>query len=124
MNLSTHTIMTDHDTETQPEQPNEDAGMWAIVEIMGHKRRAGFIRKTEEFGAPMLRIDIPANDEHDKATQFYGVHTIYCITPVDQMTATRAAAALRADPVSVYIPQLPERRDAELEIGYDADSMF
>lgn len=36
---------------------------WAILELMGHRRLAGFISQVEMFGAAMLRIDVPGPDE-------------------------------------------------------------
>jgi hypothetical protein len=32
---------------------------WAIVELMGHRQRAGYVKEAEMFGAKMLRLDIP-----------------------------------------------------------------
>ena len=32
---------------------------WAIVELMGHRRLAGYVTETELAGAPMLRLDVP-----------------------------------------------------------------
>lgn len=32
---------------------------WAIVELMGHRRLAGYVRQAEQFGVAMLRLDVP-----------------------------------------------------------------
>lgn len=34
---------------------------WAIVELMGHRRLAGFVREVSMFGASMLRLDDDAD---------------------------------------------------------------
>lgn len=48
---------------------------WAIVEIMGHHRQAGRISEVTQFGAVLLRVDVPAGDGW--ATEFYGGASIY-----------------------------------------------
>lgn len=37
------------------------AGMWAIVEQLGHRRLVGQLSEVDVAGAPMLRIDIPTD---------------------------------------------------------------
>lgn len=32
---------------------------WAILELMGHRQRAGLVQEVELFGGKLLRIDIP-----------------------------------------------------------------
>jgi hypothetical protein len=32
---------------------------WAIVELMGHRTRAGHVSEVELFGAKMMRIEVP-----------------------------------------------------------------
>jgi hypothetical protein len=48
---------------------------WAIVELMGHRTRAGLVSEVELFGAKMLRIDIPGVDSpaHYSAAAIYGI---------------------------------------------------
>lgn len=36
--------------------------MWAIVELMGHVRLAGYVTEEERFGAKLGRIDIHAKE--------------------------------------------------------------
>jgi hypothetical protein len=74
---------------------------WAIVELMGHRRLAGYVREAEQYGATMLRLDVPdAEDGSDLiATQFYGGSAIYCVTPTDEDTARKVAALAQPSPV-------------------------
>lgn len=32
---------------------------WAILELMGHRRLGGRVSQVEQYGVPMLRIDVP-----------------------------------------------------------------
>ena len=41
---------------------------WAIVELMGHRRLAGYVRQAEQFGAAMLRLDVPEHPWKDGCT--------------------------------------------------------
>lgn len=87
--------------------PTDDDGwQWAIVEIFGHRRHAGRCREQEQFGAKMLRIDVPkATPEptlFDSAdgkpsqplivweTHFYGGSAIFSFTPTDEASVMRA----------------------------------
>ena len=52
---------------------------WAIVELMGHRQRPGYVKEVEIGGAKMLRIDIPADG--GDVTEFYSAAAIYSIRP-------------------------------------------
>ena len=66
---------------------DEPTEQWAVVELMGHKVVAGQVSKSELFGKPLLRIDIPESGSRKPFSQFYGLDTIYCITPVSEDVA-------------------------------------
>lgn len=56
---------------------------WAMVELMGHRQRAGFVKDVEMFGGKLLRIDIPV--EADKTvTEFYGCSAVYALRPCSE----------------------------------------
>ena len=38
---------------------------WTHLELFGHRRMAGMVREVELFGAPMCRIDVPADNDTD-----------------------------------------------------------
>lgn len=65
---------------------------WAILELMGHRRRAGRVAEVEMFGGKLLRIDIPAGD--GEVTEFYGATSIYSLRPATEEVARRAAGQL------------------------------
>jgi hypothetical protein len=47
---------------------------WAILELMGHRTRAGHVSEVELFGSKMLRLDIPGAErpEYYMAAAIYG----------------------------------------------------
>ena len=71
---------------------------WAILELMGHRRRAGQVSEVELASAKLLRLDIPAVDDEGAAipalTEFYGGAAIYCLTPCAEDVARRIARAI------------------------------
>ena len=79
---------------------------WANVELMGHQRVVG--RCTQEMiaGAPMLRIDIPSEDEHasdeEFTTRYYGSSAIYCITVVSEEVARKLCKRISQKPSFVW----------------------
>ena len=60
-------------------------GFWAIVELMGHVRIAGFVTEEDRFGVRMGRIDI--YDGEKCVTQFFSGSSVYRITPVEESIA-------------------------------------
>lgn len=85
--------------------------IWGVVEIMGHNRFAGRISQSTEFGAPLLRVDVPAFGHPDDPvdgcpgfTKLFGPGAIYSITITDEATARRAAQSVRAQPFAIYLP--------------------
>ena len=90
---------------------------WAIVELMGHRRRAGRVSEVEQYGARLLRVDIPIAGEDGGVTEFYGGSAIYGLHPTDEAVA-RAVAEQIGDPRPVApktfrleAPLDPEPRD-------------
>ncbi len=56
---------------------------WAIVELMGHRQRGGYVKDVEMFGGKMLRIDIPVSPEAT-VTEFYGCTALYALRPCSE----------------------------------------
>ena len=102
------------------------APTWAIVELMGHRQRAGLCQQVEQFGAVMLRIDLPT-DDGTEVTEFYGGSSIYAFRPCTEAVA-RAFAKECVDPRPVspvnfrpVNPQLPFGRGRADEFEDDED---
>ncbi len=64
---------------------------WAILELMGHRQRPGFVEEVELAGGKLLRVDIPAADGSVMASELYGCAAIYCLRPVTEEVARDAA---------------------------------
>jgi hypothetical protein len=102
---------------------------WAILELMGHRRLAGFVRETELAGQGVLRLDVPhateADDEQAEehgeslwlATQFYAPSALYCLTPTDEATAR--AIAVRNQPAPVQRWELSPPAAVAVDAGGD-----
>jgi hypothetical protein len=75
---------------------------WAILELMGHRRLGGQVKQVEQYGAAMVRIDVPAVEDHAAFTQFYGGGSIYSVTPTTEEIAHYVANLVRAAPVSRF----------------------
>lgn len=63
---------------------------WAIIELMGHRRVAGYVSEREVAGARFLQIEIP-QDSGEWRTQLYAPQAVYCITPVTEQVARALA---------------------------------
>ncbi len=83
---------------------------WAIVELMGHRRLAGFVSEQVIAGSAFLRIDVPSDPP---ATQFYSAGAVYAITPTSEDTARRAAGVGKVAPVNRW--ELPAPPNAAVD---------
>lgn len=81
---------------------------WAIVELMGHRKLAGYVREVTIAGAAMMRLDIPCDPP---VTQYYGANSLYCLTPTTEELAKQVAQAARPTPVSRYELPAPPNAD-------------
>jgi hypothetical protein len=92
--------------------------LWAIVELLGHRKIAGRVTEQTIAGASLVRIDVPDvpgddyNDPIAGFTQFYGASSLYCLSPVTEDVANRYAQAIRSAPIQRF--ELPAiRRPAD-----------
>lgn len=125
------------------EQPQSSFEGWAILEIFGHQRYAGYVT-TQAFGqAVLFRVDVPLLGERERVTKhgeyasggyvppgatvkdeaiqgytkFFGPGAIYAMTPCTQDAAEKALAAMQTRKVSLI--SLPP--DAALPPASDSD---
>jgi len=78
---------------------------WAIVELMGHRQRAGRVSEIQQFGATMLRIERFAPDEEEPfSIEDYGGTAIFCLHRCTERMARAAEADMRRQQI------LAERR--------------
>lgn len=71
---------------------------WAIVEVMGHNKYAGFVSAETIAGAPMLRVDVPGVPGREPFTKYLSPSSLYGISPCTEKTATLRAASLKKTP--------------------------
>lgn len=104
---------------------------WVILELMGHRRLAGWLTEQEIGGKGFLRLDIPGEPTNKipAATQLYNPTAVYCITPTTEDIARRVALRDRPAPVSAW--ELPPAITADEEAdevraaaGFDDDGPF
>lgn len=94
---------------------------WAILELMGHRRLAGYVTEQDIAGVAMLRIDVPCDPP---TTQYYSGSAVYCITPTSEETARKVATMGRPAPVQRWElpaasgPHLGDDPDGDLD-GHD-----
>jgi hypothetical protein len=81
---------------------------WAILELMGHRRIAGYIREAELAGGSFLRIDVLGADGTLGASQFYAPGAVYCITPTNEETVRELG--MRWEPPVVTAAVYQEQR--------------
>ncbi len=118
---------------------------WAVVEIFGHQRFAGFVT-TEAFGqAVLFRVEVPPLEERERVTKhfeyidgkslppgstvnegavqgyskLFGTGAIYAITPCTEEAAIKAVEAMQSRPLTV-VKLAPERALAGV-ISDDSD---
>lgn len=92
---------------------------WAILELMGHRRLAGYVTEQEIAGAGMLRIDVPGDNDGVHATHFYSPSSLYCLTPVTEEVARGLAARTKPTPVQRW--ELPAPREPERPSEYEEE---
>jgi hypothetical protein len=68
---------------------------WALIEQMGFRKTVAKVREVEQFGAKMLRLDVPFFDGDGPpagfTTRFAGGQSLYQVSPMDEELALTAA---------------------------------
>lgn len=83
---------------------------WVIIELMGHRRLAGYLTEQEIGGRGFLRLDVPGDadaGEPTVITQLYNPQSVYCITPTTEAFARAVAAGSRPAPVQRWELEQP-----------------
>ncbi len=91
---------------------------WAILELMGHRRLAGYVTEQEIAGASFLRLDVHTADSI-VATQFYSPASVYCLTPTTEDIARALGERSQPQPVQRYelAPAARSARDTIEDTG-------
>lgn len=104
---------------------------WCVLELMGHRKLAGYV--TDDEG--MVRIDVylqaPDEDEHGNtpgpiATQWYGRAAIYCITATTRENCLALTRSHQPQPIGRWELPAPEPDDEpdremlDAQVEYDS----
>ena len=107
------------------EQIKPDFRQWAVVELMGHQRIAGWVTEETIGGCSFIRVDVPKADapadspltpENTMFTRHLGSPAIYALNPTTQAEVMRIVKVLHPPPPT---PRVSEQR--ALSAGYDDD---
>ena len=74
---------------------------WAILELMGHSKSAGYVKTVELAGHGMLRVDVPGENGDVNRTEYFSPGALYALRPVSEEFA-RLTAREMARPISTY----------------------
>jgi hypothetical protein len=82
----------------------DDTGMWAVVEMLGHRRVVGRVSETTLAGAGFLLVELVNADGSIRGTQYVAPASIYAITPTtrDRVLADRPQLELTRAYVDDY----------------------
>lgn len=75
---------------------------WALVELMGHQKIAGWVTEMTIAGVAFLRVDVPDKNGNPTFSRFYAPGAVYCISPVDKQIAVGLALKMEVEPVHRY----------------------
>lgn len=89
----------------------ESFDLWAIVEVMGHKRFSGHVSEQSIGGASFIRVDVPATKRAAAFTKLLGAASIYCISPCSEEIAKADAESNVGNPLSELSLPLEMRED-------------
>jgi hypothetical protein len=79
---------------------------FAVIEFMGHRKRAGKVKTAEIGGTAVFQVETKTPDGQT-LTEVYNASSLYCLTPCTEAVASIAARSINPSPVSTW--DLPER---------------
>lgn len=102
-------------TSPSPDNAAPQEFGWVLLELMGHRQRIGIAREEYVGSGKMIRIDIPAGNDGEAVTEFYGTNAVYSLRPITEEVAKDHWAARDPRPVrpasyrpSTQIEDLPD----------------
>ena len=97
---------------------------WAVVEVCGHQKYAGFVTEQAIGGASFVRVDVPEVSDHEAFSKLFGAAAIYSITPCSEELAKVVAERTTSTALNVYCPELyPPKETKAIPSGdpFDGD---
>jgi hypothetical protein len=101
--------------------PPDKLGAWAIIELFGHTRIAGYVSEYVIGRRALIRVDVPDVPNVPAFTRLYGTSAIYSISFVDEDTARRAVYAIHHHQLAVLGEQLVVAGDLQVVVDRMAE---
>jgi hypothetical protein len=79
---------------------------WAVVELFGHDRIAGYVTEQEIAGSAFVRVDVPEVDGEPGFSKLFGPSAIYSLTPVSEDVARAACVRFAVRPLGTWTPSV------------------
>jgi hypothetical protein len=86
----------------------EKKEFWAMIELFGHQRMAGYLTEETIGGSSFIRVDVPQVEGSQAFTKYYGQDAIYSITPISEELAKVLIKRMQPAPLNIYIPEIKE----------------
>jgi hypothetical protein len=87
------------DIKAAVNEPEADQfGEWAVIELMGHRRVAGYATEQRVAGHGFIRVDVHDAEGVLQVTQIYAPSAVYCIHPSTRDAVLQLATALKPPP--------------------------
>ena len=91
---------------------------WVILELLGHRRLAGYLTEQQIAGTLFLRLEIPGAGGQPDITQLYSPGSVYAITPTTDDIARRVASRSWPAPVQRWeLPPAPGERPEDVDLN-------
>ena len=75
---------------------------YAILELLGHRQRPGFVTEVEVAGSKMLRVDVPIGKDDAgqdvTLTEYYSGAAVYALRPCTEAVARNHVERYMDDP--------------------------
>lgn len=89
------------------ENQNTNFETWAIIEVFGHEKYAGFVKDITIGSTTMLQVQVPETGKEREYPlpgfqKIFNPSSIFSLTPVSEEYAREMANNLRKSPVDVY----------------------
>jgi hypothetical protein len=79
---------------------------WAVVELFGHDRIAGYVSEQEWAGAAFVRVDVPEVDGEEAYSKLFGPAAIFSTTFVSEDVARAACQRFAVRPLGTWTPSV------------------
>lgn len=109
--------MTEQEAHQQPQPPGE----WMILELLGHRKLAGFVTEVQRYGTALIQVEVYRGDEEAPTlVQRYSPSALFGETPCAEAVARRFAAGSSYRPVTAWeleraLPSYDGPDDEEIE---------